>query len=321
MSKIMITGVNGHIGSRIAAALLRDGLHVVGIDKQPVRLNPQDEIGTYEFFRSDINNLQSLPRKMRSVDILIHCAALVHRQSADLSRSNYFRINCEGTANVLAAQDESRLRQIIFLSTVSVYGAPANDRVPDETTKPAPEDFYGESKAAAEEEVMGYARLHQIPFTIFRLTPVYGKGFLLNLNKRVFLPGQFAYYRINDGNQRISLCSVNNVVDTVVECLDNKTFINEIYILKDPSDYSINSIIHTFKGLSSNDRRPTVGIPSSIPASVFKAVSIVLPGKGKYYLYNLNKITSSQIYSGEKLYARGVRMKWDLETTLRDAQG
>lgn len=71
-----------------------------------------------------------------------------------------------------------RLKQIIFfLSTVSVYGDMPVGVVPDENTQTHPEDFYGESKLAAEDAIREFSERYKIPHTIFRLVPVYGDFF------------------------------------------------------------------------------------------------------------------------------------------------
>lgn len=321
MLKVLISGANGYIGAKIAGRLRADGSSkVIGIDKNAPAVHPMRDGKTCRILPADITDPDSLPDEIAAANVLIHCAALVHKHAADLSRTNYFTVNHQGTINLLAALDPKRVKRLIFLSTVSVYGSTAHAVVPDEETNPAPEDFYGESKLAAEKEILAYGRAHHIPFTTFRLTPVYGRDSLVNINKRIYLPRQVAFYRINRGTQCMSLCSVNNVADVVAESIENRDFFDECYILRDASDYSFDYIIRTFKDLFLQKHKPVIDIPAALPRAVFKSVARIWPARGRYYLYSFDKVARDQVYSGEKLNARGIRMRWNLEKTLREGE-
>ncbi|MCX5811779.1 MAG: NAD(P)-dependent oxidoreductase [Proteobacteria bacterium] len=313
---LRIAGVNGYIGAKIALDFLQKGNKIIGLDSRYENVSSLANNPHFQFFKTDITNATTLPDEVREADILVHCAALVHKQSSDLSRENYFRVNCEGTKNILNFLDKGRLKQIIFLSTVSVYGDISNNVAPDENTPTNPEDFYGESKLAAENAIRGFSEKYHIPYTIFRLVPVYGDLFLLNINKRIYLPGKIAFYKIGAGRQCLSLVSVNNVVDIVAACINNPLFFNETFIVKDVEDYSINGIIATFKDMYSQRGKPVVRIPLCIPETAFKLLGLVMPEKAKFYEYQLKKIAKDAVYSGGKLRSR-VQLKWNIKNTLK----
>jgi len=312
---VLITGINGYIGSNISEKLWKEGQTIIGLDVCDSRLSCFRHDTRFRFHRADIADGGSLPEILPSVDIVIHCAALVHQRSKGFSRKDYFRVNAEGTCNILSRLDPARLHQIIFLSTVSVYGSAAG--MPDESTATAPEDFYGESKAAGEGEIREFSRVHSIPYTIFRLTPVYGRTFLLNLSRRVCLPGKLGFYKIAAGRQRLSLCSIHNLVDAVTDGLNNVRYFHETAILKDLADYSIVEIIDELKEFLSRKSRPVFRIPRGIPAAAFKALGLVMPAKAKIYTYHWKKIAEDAFYSGAKITSMGIPMKWDLWTTLQ----
>ncbi len=191
------------------------GNRVVGFDLVFDNLVDLKDHPNLSCFPADITNDAAIPAAAGDAGVLVHCAALVHKRSSDLSRENYFRINHLGTRNVLGGLNPSRLKKIIFLSTVSVYGTIPPGTEPDESSPTRPDDFYGESKLAAEEEIRIFSGKHGISHTILRLSPVYGRSFLLNIHKRIYLPGQRCFYRLGEGNQKLSLCSVNNLVEVI----------------------------------------------------------------------------------------------------------
>jgi UDP-glucose 4-epimerase len=315
MEKILITGINGYIGSRVAKALLRDGKRIIGTD---LTLDNYSEIKNEKHFAHYAANIaepSTLPIEFRDAGILIHCAALVHKRSTDLSRANYFRINHQGTRNILAGLDAAGLKMIIFLSTVSVYGNVPPGMQPDENTIPNPDDFYGESKIAAEEEIRIFSEKHSIPYIILRLSPVYGKSFLLNINKRIYVPGHYCFYRIGKGSQKLSLCSVNNVVHVIRTVLNDRHSSGQIFNLRDPENYSINDIIDFFN-VASGKKKPIITIPVMVPQIAFSCLSLVLPKKAEYYKYQLRKISMDAMYSIEKIRNAGFNLPWDLKSTF-----
>jgi UDP-glucose 4-epimerase len=319
LSVVLTTGTNGYIGSKIVESLLEKDHKNIGIDLHAGDIQYLIANPNFEFFEADITNAGAVPDNAKEADILIHCAALVHKKSTDLSRENYFRVNYEGTKNILNFLDKDRLKQIIFLSTVSVYGDISKNTPPDENMSTSPEDYYGESKLSAESEIKEFSEKHHIPYTIFRLVPVYGDTFLLNINKRIYLPRKMAFYKINGGEQCLSLLSVNNVVDVVATCINNPSFYNEIFIVKDIKDYSINEIISTFRGVYLQKYKPVFRIPLFIPETVFKLLGLVIPDRAKFYKYQLKKIADDNIYSGSKLFLTGIKLKWNLKNTLKNS--
>jgi nucleoside-diphosphate-sugar epimerase len=314
---VLLTGAKGYIGTKIALDVLQKGNAIIGVDLNSENAYLLANNPNFEFNKADITNAETLPDKIRNADVLIHCAALVHNKSTDLSRENYFRVNYEGTKNILNFLDKGRLKQIVFLSTVSVYGDISDNMAPDEDTPVNPEDFYGESKLAAEKEIREFSEKYHIPYTIFRLVPVYGDFFLLNIHKRIYLPKKKAFYKIGDGEQCLSLVSVNNVVDVVVACINNPLFFNETFIVKDVEDYSINGIIATFRDIYSEQSKPVVRIPLCIPEKVFKLIGVAMPGRAKFYEYQLKKIADDSVYSAEKLRSTGIKLKWNIRNSLK----
>lgn len=318
MTTILITGVNGYIGSKIAKCLLKKNQEIIGIDLNSTNIKYLNNTPNFRYFRADITDSKSFPHELKQVNILIHCAALVHKRSKDISRENYFRINYEGLKNISSFLNKEKLKQIIFLSTVSVYGKLAQELMPDENSALVPNDFYGESKLAAENEIREFSAINDIPYTILRLTPVYGEDFLLNIRKRVYLPKKTAFYKIGSGKQNISLCSVHNVIDVLTESIANHKHFYKTYILKDCKNYSLNEIITVLKKVSNQHYKPIIWIPLFLVDAIFKFIALILPRKGKYYNYQLKKVTQDSVYSGDKLFSSGTRLKWNLTKTLSE---
>jgi nucleoside-diphosphate-sugar epimerase len=312
---VLITGASGYIGSLLTREIQRLGFKVNGLDiRSPQESN--EISSTHRVLFGDITRPETLPAEIRKTAVLIHCAALVHRKSTDLSRSNYLRVNYQGTRNILRALDTAYLRRIIFLSTVSVYGLPDSGQVVNEQAMPFPVDPYGESKLAAEEEIRTFSHKTGVSSTIFRLAPIYAKDFLLNIDKRIYLPKQVAFYRIGDGTQRVSMCAVSNVVNAVSKSLEVGGSINGVFNLKDRGDYSINDIIAIMRTLNKHFHRPIIKIPGAPILSFTSGLMRQKTGWRIHFSYQINKIALGAVYSGEKLLKTGVSIPWSLSSEL-----
>jgi len=316
MKRILLTGANGFIGRNLIDMLLINGYEVIGIDFFADRLEKYKKHLNFTFIKADISEINYLPQKARDSDCIIHTAGLVHGKSTDLSKRNYFKINHDGTKNIVSLMNKKTFKTIIFLSTVSVYGDISCGIIPDETTPPSPKDFYGESKLAAESFLVSESKTLGFNYIIFRLTPVYDRDFLLNLKKRILLPFNLALYRISSGNQLLSICSVKNI-DIVLASLKNEKLLNETFIIKDEKDYSFNEMIDIFKSELGMKFRLIITIPSFIPKVMFKILSFFHPKKAFSLLYAFNKVDKNFIYSNKKISHYGINPKWNLRETLK----
>ena len=109
---VLVTGAAGFIGSRLVEALQSEGMRVAGIDARRgssalERFREIDITGpvTGEFFERD--------------SVVFHLAGKVH-SLAEIKQDDaeYFRINTEGTKNVLEAAQRAGVRRFVFFSTV-----------------------------------------------------------------------------------------------------------------------------------------------------------------------------------------------------------
>ena len=107
MKRIIITGVNGIIGSELGRRFIDKGYYVIGVD----RTEPQrEDSGHFEYVKLDITDKDKVGLFFSELrfDYLIHCAVLVHKNSPDLSFDNFMRINFEGTKNIFDSEKKGK---------------------------------------------------------------------------------------------------------------------------------------------------------------------------------------------------------------------
>ena len=177
--RILVTGAAGFIASHLCEKLHDLGHEVVGLDNfndyySPAlkRLNAADlKAKGITVFEIDLNeNLQMVFDN--PYDYIYHLAAQPGI-SAETPLTDYVTNNIFATQNLIDAtlQYNPNLKSFINIATSSVYGLVANVDE-DVTTKPI--SFYGSTKLAAEQLVLGLQRLGKLNACSIRLYSVYG---------------------------------------------------------------------------------------------------------------------------------------------------
>lgn len=177
--RILVTGAAGFIASHLCEKLVSLGHEVIGLDNfndyysvslKEMNAKDLESIGV-QFYRIDLNDdLASLFEK--PYDYIYHLAAQPGI-SAETTLEEYVENNIFATQNLLDAVllYNKELKSFINIATSSVYGIEATV---NETVPPAPVSFYGSTKLAAEQLVLGLQRLNKLHACSIRLYSVYG---------------------------------------------------------------------------------------------------------------------------------------------------
>ena len=204
--KVLVIGGSGFIGGRLIERLLADGHQVTNFD-----LNPAAS-ATVDTVIGDITDAAAVAGAAAGHDVLVNLAAEHRDDVRPLSR--YDLVNVDGSANVIAAAVEHRIRSLVFTSSVAVYGLDADD--PSETSPTAPFNDYGRTKLAAEALYKEWAAADpERGLLIVRPCVVFGeanRGNVYNLIKQI-AAGRFV--RVGDGSNRKSMAYVGNLVEFV----------------------------------------------------------------------------------------------------------
>ncbi len=183
MTKIIVTGAAGFIGSQLVEVLLQQDEEVIGIDEFNDYYDPRLK-------RKNIAHLQLLPNftliegdiqfldwqsLLKDVDVIYHQAAQAGvRASWGKSFRYYTERNISATQVLLeAAKDAKHLKRLVYASTSSVYGD-AETLPTHEDTYPQPVSPYGITKLATERLCGVYHKNFGVPVVSLRYFTVYG---------------------------------------------------------------------------------------------------------------------------------------------------
>jgi nucleoside-diphosphate-sugar epimerase len=180
MSRVLVTGSHGYIGSVLAPMLVEAGHEVVGLDTRYYRgCDFGPEAGTVPTLERDVRDVG--PSELEGFDAIVHLAALSNDPVGDLDPSLTHEINAEATLQIARAACVAGARRFIFASSCSMYGASGSDDLLDETAPLRPQTAYAESKVRSEEGLFELAGPDFAPVSMRNAT-VYGVSPRLRLD-------------------------------------------------------------------------------------------------------------------------------------------
>lgn len=175
MTRVLVTGGAGFIGSNLVAALLERGDDVRVLDNFSTgsRANLAALGREVEVVEGDLRSYERVHTAVRGSEVVFHQGALgsVPRSVQDPLTST--AVNVEGTLNVLLAARDEGIRRVVAASSSSVYGDGGTfPRV--ETQSPNPISPYAVAKLAAERFCVSFARVYGIETVALRYFNVFG---------------------------------------------------------------------------------------------------------------------------------------------------
>ena len=228
--KIAITGATGYIGTHICSSFDNSLIDFVRLIRQPTKQNDR-------FYDLTSHNID--PYLFDVIDVLIHAAAYVHK---DNDKKKHKELNFESTKILFDLAAKNNVN-IIFLSTVGVYGKVSNKTIIDESEKAMPLNEYSKAKLDCENYLHLKFIESNIKYTIFRLPLVIGKnapGTFGVLEKLVLLGFPLPFKNIN--NLRSVIC-VNRFSNYIAEFCNENSFFNKSFIVKNKNDISLDQMI------------------------------------------------------------------------------
>ena len=219
MTQYLVTGVAGFIGRSIAAALLKRGDAVRGVDSF-ITGKRANLVGleAMDFIAGDLSDPAVCERVCKGVEIVFHEAALasVPRSVADPVATNR---NCvDATLNLLVAARAAKVRRVIYAGSSSIYGnTPTLPK--HEEMLPSPISPYAVAKLAGEHYLRSFTRVYGLETVTLRYFNVFGpyqdpasqySGVLAIFCRKMLAGEQPAIY--GDGEQSRDFTYIDNVV-------------------------------------------------------------------------------------------------------------
>lgn len=263
MSKILITGCAGFIGSNLIDQLLSEGFEIVGIDNFNDYYNPKikesnleiaRQYKNFKLYREDILNFSELKNifKKENIQKVIHLAARAGVRPSIKNPDLYTQVNVLGTVNLLKLAVNFKIKQFIFGSSSSVYGN--STRLPFSEDDPCTEIIspYGSSKRSAEFFVESFHRTYGLRCIILRFFTVYGSRGRPDMAPAIFTKAIINNKPINQfgyGSRSRDYTYVDDIVDGIIKVID-KEFGFEIVNLGNNNPVTLKGFIEMLEKLT-----------------------------------------------------------------------
>lgn len=181
--RVLLTGGSGYLGSILTRKLLKKGYRVRILDNFLFgKCSIKDLDKKLEIVEGDIRDLTAVSKALKNVDIVVHLASIVGSQSSELDPKTSIEINYLSTRNLAELCKLYKIKQFVFASTCSVYGAQP-EQIISENSEVNPLDSYGQSKFQSERVIL---QSYDYP-TILRLGTLFGASYRMRFDLAINL--------------------------------------------------------------------------------------------------------------------------------------
>ncbi len=303
MSKVLVTGANGFIGSHLVEKFLNEGHEVYGLVRTTSDLSLIEGMNLSLKY-GDITDYNSLEESLKGIDILVHNAGLASDWG---SLALFRRVNLEGTKNVARAAAKNGVKRIVHMSSTAIHGFNHDfDNPASEDDPKNPVFNYGISKLEAEKWIFDFGKKTDIEVTVIRPGNVFGPRDHTFIEKYInaMISGKIAY--INKGQSLTCPTFVGNLVHGVYLASFHPKASGEAFIITD--------------GLSINWKQfteaiaDTMQIPRprlSFPLGLSLSMATIAEG-----LYSFFKADNPPLLTRYRLYNAGTNYHFSIQKAV-----
>lgn len=233
MKKVLITGVAGFIGSHLAKRLTEEKYEVIGIDNlndyYSVKLKEDrlsmlldNEVNNYNINLEDFKDVETVFIEEKP-DVVVNLAAQAGVRYSIENPHVYITSNINGFSNILEACRHTNVKNLIYASSSSVYGANTTKPFSTSDNIDHPLSLYAATKKANELMAHTYSHLYGIPTTGLRFFTVYGPWgrpdmALFKFTKAILENKTIDVY--NHGNMMRDFTYVDDIVEAITRLVE-----------------------------------------------------------------------------------------------------
>ena len=258
MSKILITGGAGFIGSNLAKKLVEEGHEVVVLDNL-LRGNKIDKqtLNQIEFVKGDVTHYETVLNCCKGCDVIFHFAAVLGVDVVADNPVETMDVETIGMRNIANAAIELGINKILYASTSGIYGHAAMEQAVTETITVDPTTSYAMAKRYNEIYLASLFEEKGIRSIALRFFNVYGH----NQDNRMVIPRFIEQAKNNkpitvygNGNQTRDFTFIDDTLDACIKLMDKIEDVKfEIFNIANEVEGSIIELANTIKEITKSN--------------------------------------------------------------------
>ena len=302
-SKIVVSGATGFIGNRVCHYLGEQGFTVARLLRKSSSLREHD-------YQYDLNITEPSPEWFEGATCLIHGAARVHMTGkAGNDYAAFHKANVRATVKLVQQAVACEVPQVIFLSSVAVYGLDSSQAAIGVDAAPAPKTAYGLSKLQAEDEIRRLCQGTATAFTIIRVPLVFGPNAPGNFGSLVGLALSGYPLLFPRGGNRRTMVHVDNLAHFIASNARHRPRSSTTLLFTDGNTFSTEELVTRLRVKAGI--RPRL---SHVPGPLLKAAFATI---GKRRLYR--QLFEDLVFDpSEEIAASGWRPVVDMDAAFAD---
>jgi len=177
MTKVLVTGGAGYIGSHLVRSLLENGFEVVIVDNL-LRGHKKSIPDKVKFYKTDLGDKANLKKIFRenNIDAVLHLAGFIEIAESMSNPKVFYENNVISSLNLLNAMLEFGVKKIVYSSSASIFGIPSIIPV-GENNKKNPMNVYGMTKLIVENIMKDYDVAYGMKSICLRYFNASGAGY------------------------------------------------------------------------------------------------------------------------------------------------
>lgn len=232
--RVLVTGANGFVGRALCRALAERGVEVTALVRSACDIPGARHVRAV----GDFTAVADWQAWLTDIDAIAHLAAVTHDGTRRASATDFHALNVDVTRGLAEAALKSGISRFVYLSSIKVNGESSRRahgvlHAFSGTDRPAPEDYYGRSKLAAERALHALFTDGAGALTVLRPPLVYGAGQKGNLPRLMAWVARGVPLPFAALDNRRSLIHVDNLAVAIVRALGIRSAGLRCYTLAD----------------------------------------------------------------------------------------